>query len=80
MPPSPMVVVGSANADLVFQIDRLPKPGETMGASSLETLPGGKVISMDTHDELNNKQTACRGRIKRQPRPSSAILLSSSVR
>jgi ribokinase len=38
-----MIVVGSANADLVFQIVRLPKPGETMAASSLETLPGGKV-------------------------------------
>lgn len=37
-----MVVVGSANADLVFSIDRLPLPGETMGASALETLPGGK--------------------------------------
>jgi len=38
----PLVVVGSANADLVFTIDRLPKPGETLAASSLETIPGGK--------------------------------------
>ncbi|GAX74133.1 hypothetical protein CEUSTIGMA_g1582.t1 [Chlamydomonas eustigma] len=39
---SKLVVVGSANADLVFSVDRLPKPGETMAASHLEILPGGK--------------------------------------
>uniref|UniRef100_A0A7S0X1M1 Ribokinase n=1 Tax=Chlamydomonas leiostraca TaxID=1034604 RepID=A0A7S0X1M1_9CHLO len=37
-----LVVVGSVNADLVLPIERLPQPGETLGASSLETLPGGK--------------------------------------
>ena len=39
----PMVVLGSANADLVFSVARLPLAGETMSASGLETLPGGKV-------------------------------------
>ena len=38
-----LVVVGSANADLCFQIDRVPKAGETISAKSLETFPGGKV-------------------------------------
>lgn len=38
----PLVVLGSVNADLVLTVDRLPKEGETMGASSLETFPGGK--------------------------------------
>eukprot|EP00798_Chlamydomonas_sp_ICE-L_P017991 gene17991-24404_t len=42
VPAKPLVVVGSANADLVFSIDRLPKDGETMGGKSVETLPGGK--------------------------------------
>ena len=41
----PLVVVGSANVDLVFSCDRLPLPGETMAAASLETFPGGKVRS-----------------------------------
>ena len=42
-PRKPLVVVGSANADLVLRVDRLPAPGETVGASSLEVFPGGKV-------------------------------------
>ncbi len=35
--------VGSVNADLVLPIERLPQPGETLGATSMETIPGGKV-------------------------------------
>jgi ribokinase len=38
----PLVVVGSVNADLVLPIERLPKPGETLAAASIETVPGGK--------------------------------------
>ncbi|KXZ56172.1 hypothetical protein GPECTOR_1g148 [Gonium pectorale] len=41
-PPKPLVVVGSVNADLVLPIERLPKPGETLAAASIETVPGGK--------------------------------------
>ena len=37
-----LVVVGSANADFVLSVDRLPAPGETIGASQLEVFPGGK--------------------------------------
>ena len=40
---APLVVVGSVNADLVLQVERLPKDGETLGAQSLDTFPGGKV-------------------------------------
>eukprot|EP00210_Caulerpa_lentillifera_P000895 g866.t1 len=40
--PGPLVVVGSINADLVLEIDKLPKPGETLPAKSFETFPGGK--------------------------------------
>ena len=42
-PLKPLVVVGSANADIVLKVGRLPAPGETIGASSLEVFPGGKV-------------------------------------
>lgn len=38
----PLVVVGSANADIYVEIDRLPKEGETISAKSGQTLAGGK--------------------------------------
>ena len=37
------MVVGSVNADLVLQVGRLPKEGETLGAHTLKTFPGGKA-------------------------------------
>lgn len=38
----PVVVVGSANADLTVTVPRLPKPGETIAGGPLTVLPGGK--------------------------------------
>jgi ribokinase len=35
-------VVGSINTDLAFTVDALPRPGQTVLASSLATSPGGK--------------------------------------
>jgi ribokinase len=35
-------VVGSVNADLTFTVASLPRPGQTVLASSLSTAPGGK--------------------------------------
>jgi len=35
-------VFGSINADLVFRLERLPQPGETVLCPSYDTLPGGK--------------------------------------
>jgi ribokinase len=37
-----LTVVGSVNLDLVARVDRLPRPGETLTASSFERIPGGK--------------------------------------
>jgi len=37
-----LVVVGSVNADIYVEIERLPTEGETIAASSGQTLPGGK--------------------------------------
>lgn len=34
------------NADLVLPVDRLPQPGETLGAASMDTFPGGKVRTL----------------------------------
>ena len=35
-------VVGSVNLDLVARVERLPRPGETVGGAGLERIPGGK--------------------------------------
>jgi ribokinase len=37
-----VVVVGSINVDLVVRLPRLPRPGETLAADELHTIPGGK--------------------------------------
>jgi ribokinase len=43
LPPSPQLnVVGSVNLDLVAQVERLPRPGETVTDASLSRVPGGK--------------------------------------
>nr|WP_231994795.1 ribokinase [Vaginimicrobium propionicum] len=39
---APVSVVGSINADLTVETQRLPKPGETVFGGPLATLPGGK--------------------------------------
>ncbi|MGQ9633962.1 MAG: ribokinase [Bryobacteraceae bacterium] len=39
---SKIVVVGSANMDLVFQVERMPVCGETVRGGDLELFPGGK--------------------------------------
>lgn len=41
VPPS-LTVVGSANLDLVAQVERLPRPGETVTDATLLRAPGGK--------------------------------------
>src|SRR5688572_17985731 len=42
MPKKPIVVIGSINMDLVCRTDQMPKPGETVMGSDLQTIPGGK--------------------------------------
>jgi ribokinase len=37
-----LTVVGSINLDLVAQVERLPRPGETVGDAELGRYPGGK--------------------------------------
>ncbi|MFC8454736.1 ribokinase [Kitasatospora sp. NPDC057223] len=37
-----LVVVGSANADIVVRVERLPEPGETVRGSEARIHPGGK--------------------------------------
>lgn len=37
-----ITVIGSINLDLIGNVDRLPKPGETVPGSGFKTAPGGK--------------------------------------
>jgi ribokinase len=37
-----ITVVGSINTDLVARVERLPKPGETVGGAEFQRIPGGK--------------------------------------
>jgi ribokinase len=37
-----VVVVGSANLDLVYRVERIPSPGETVLATGADSAPGGK--------------------------------------
>ena len=37
-----IVVIGSANLDLIATVERLPRPGETVPGDSFSTAPGGK--------------------------------------
>jgi len=40
--PPEITVVGSINIDLVARVERLPKPGETVGGGEFQRIPGGK--------------------------------------
>lgn len=42
---SAVVVVGSANRDIVFTVGRIPQPGETLIAESADRYPGGKGLN-----------------------------------
>lgn len=37
-----IVVIGSSNTDMIIQIDRIPRPGETVIGGQFSTAPGGK--------------------------------------
>ncbi len=43
-----ILVVGSANIDLVTRVKRVPKPGETLIGQSFDTVPGGKGANQAT--------------------------------
>ena len=40
-----VVVLGSANIDIVFTVARIPQPGETLLADSADSYPGGKGLN-----------------------------------
>ena len=42
MPKKSIVVIGSSNTDMIVNVARIPKPGETVLGGKFHTAPGGK--------------------------------------
>ena len=58
-----VVVLGSLNMDLVAQVSRLPKPGETILGERFATVPGGKGANQAVAAARLGAQTAMVGRV-----------------
>lgn len=63
-----MVVVGSANADIVVTAQRLPRPGETVPGSGLDVLPGGKGLNQAVAAALDGASVRFVGAVGRDER------------
>ena len=72
-----IVVIGSLNADLVQNVERLPKPGETIVGGSLETFSGGKGANQAYAAGRMGADVRMIGQLGRD---SLASLLSESLR
>ena len=44
-----VIVIGSVNIDIVYQVNRLPQLGETIFGSNIQKLPGGKGLNTNEH-------------------------------
>jgi len=63
-PQKPLVVVGSVNADLVVDVPRMPKPGETLSATGGgEVVPGGKGANQACAGGMLGYQTIMIGQV-----------------
>lgn len=56
--PARVVIVGSANMDVVFTVDRMPVPGETVLTDLSERHPGGKGLNQAVASALAGAPTA----------------------
>ena len=63
-----VVVVGSANADIVVTAQRLPHPGETVPGNGLEVLPGGKGLNQAVAAALDGAHVQFVGAVGRDER------------
>lgn len=60
-----VLVVGSANLDLVATVDRMPGPGETVPGSSYQEYPGGKGLNQAVAAARAGARTAFVGAVGR---------------
>lgn len=58
-----VIVIGSLNTDLFFDVDHFVKPGETLMPDSIEILPGGKGLNQAVAASKAGSQTRMAGRI-----------------
>jgi ribokinase len=72
---SDVVVFGSANADLVLRVLRIPGPGETVLATASERVPGGKGANQAVAAARSGAATAFIGAVG--PDPEGALLAAA---
>src|SRR5690554_4677467 len=65
--PGGVVVVGSANMDVVLSVERMPTSGETLLASGSAQHPGGKGLNQAVASALSGAATAFIGAIGTDP-------------
>ncbi len=58
-----VVVLGSINADLIFRVDTLPAPGQTLVASAMTVEPGGKGANQAVAAALDGVRTILAGAV-----------------
>jgi len=76
-----VLVVGSINMDQIFRLDHLPRPGETMLAGEVLTVPGGKGANQAVAAARMNGRVRMVGRLGADPfgRSLRAALIADGV-
>jgi len=76
-----VLVVGSINMDQIFRLDHLPRPGETMLAGDVLTVPGGKGANQAVAAARTGGRVQMVGRLGADPfgRSLRAALIADGV-
>jgi ribokinase len=74
LPRKPLLtVVGSINLDLVAQVERLPRPGETLTDATLDRIPGGKGANQAVGAERLGAEVRMVGCVGQDPNAEGAL-------
>ncbi len=68
-----VVVFGSINADLIFAVEALPTPGQTLAASALTVEPGGKGANQAVAAAQDRAVVVMVGAVGQDPLSSAAM-------